>query len=122
MTSTYLAHNFTGTFTASRAIDAIYDGLKAGRGLREVTGEVAVQFANDAIATGGTFDDGIEVGKMVCALALDIQRDLLARYRPAHADYPHDAGYLFGCPACEVRCHCAPGADRCVFPGFHRPV
>lgn len=23
-----------------------------------------------------------------------------------HADYPHELGYLYGCPACEAECHC----------------
>lgn len=42
------------------------------------------------------------------------------RLAPEHVDYPHDAGYLFDCPACEARCHCAPGQAECVFSGPHR--
>lgn len=26
-----------------------------------------------------------------------------------HTDYPHTAGTLYGCPACEVACTHAPG-------------
>lgn len=25
---------------------------------------------------------------------------------PLHADYPHNPGTLYDCPACESRCHC----------------
>lgn len=39
-----------------------------------------------------------------------------------HTDYPHEPGYLYGCPACEASCHCGPGvADgretQCVWSG-----
>jgi hypothetical protein len=37
-----------------------------------------------------------------------------------HAEYPHQAGYLFGCQACEAKCHCIPDHDECVYPGDHR--
>ena len=36
----------------------------------------------------------------------------------AHAEYPHEAGYLIDCPACEALCHCTPGSAPCVF-AFH---
>jgi len=41
-----------------------------------------------------------------------------------HSDYPHEPGYLIGCPACEGKCHCTPGvvrgeATECVFEGEH---
>ena len=36
-----------------------------------------------------------------------------------HEDYPHEAGYLFDCMACEAMCHCAPGAAQCVYGGDH---
>lgn len=36
-----------------------------------------------------------------------------------HADYPHEAGYLYDCRACESRCHCEPGAAECVYGGDH---
>lgn len=26
-----------------------------------------------------------------------------------HADYPHDPGTLYDCPACEGTCHCTDG-------------
>lgn len=35
----------------------------------------------------------------------------------AHVDYPHEPGYLHGCPACEEECRCAPGNAECVHPG-----
>ena len=38
------------------------------------------------------------------------------------ADYPHTPGYLHDCAACESACHCAPGADECVFGGEHNDV
>ena len=38
---------------------------------------------------------------------------------PAHADYPHDPGRLYGCPACETACHCTPGHMECVYSGPH---
>lgn len=25
-----------------------------------------------------------------------------------HADYPHEPGTLYDCPACETVCHCDP--------------
>lgn len=41
--------------------------------------------------------------------------------RVDHRDYPHPAGYLPRCPACEARCHCEPdtGSDVCVYQGEH---
>jgi hypothetical protein len=38
---------------------------------------------------------------------------------PAHADYPHEPGRLYGCPACETACHCTPGHMECVYSGPH---
>ncbi len=38
---------------------------------------------------------------------------------PAHTDYPHEAGRLSGCPACEAACHCQSGCTECVFEGVH---
>jgi hypothetical protein len=40
-----------------------------------------------------------------------------------HADYPHHAGKLYDCPACEARCHCTgdPADTECVFSGDHMP-
>jgi len=37
----------------------------------------------------------------------------------AHADYPHEPGRLYDCPACEDHCHCTPGYTQCVFEGEH---
>jgi hypothetical protein len=39
--------------------------------------------------------------------------------QPAHADYPHEPGRLYGCPACEAACHCTPGDAECVYSGPH---
>jgi len=39
--------------------------------------------------------------------------------QPAHADYPHEPGRLYGCPACEAACYCTPGDAECVFSGPH---
>jgi hypothetical protein len=41
-----------------------------------------------------------------------------------HANYPHTAGYLFDCAACEARCHCVAGREAaghmpCVFEAEH---
>jgi len=36
-----------------------------------------------------------------------------------HVKYPHEAGRLFDCPACEARCHCTPDTAQCVFEGEH---
>ena len=36
-----------------------------------------------------------------------------------HADYPHEPGRLYGCPACEAACHCNPGDAECVYSGPH---
>ena len=47
-------------------------------------------------------------------------KDALEEYEtvmPAHQDYPHEWGYLIGCPGCESRCWCAPGHAECVFTG-----
>jgi hypothetical protein len=38
---------------------------------------------------------------------------------PQHADYPHEPGRLYDCPACEARCHCTPGYTQCVYTGEH---
>jgi hypothetical protein len=38
-----------------------------------------------------------------------------------HAEYPHEPGRLYGCPACESRCHCTPGDAECVYDGPHTP-
>lgn len=37
-----------------------------------------------------------------------------------HTEYPHHAGYLFGCQACEATCHCTSDRDECVHPGDHQ--
>ncbi len=39
-----------------------------------------------------------------------------------HANYPHEPGYLIGCPVCDFNCHCGPGVKagtetQCVFIG-----
>ena len=39
--------------------------------------------------------------------------------QPQHADYPHEPGRLYGCPACEAACHCTPGDAECVYGGPH---
>ena len=39
--------------------------------------------------------------------------------QPVHADYPHEPGRLYGCPACEAACHCTPGDAECVYSGPH---
>lgn len=31
----------------------------------------------------------------------------------------HHPGYLYGCGACEARCHCTPGSSQCVYGGEH---
>jgi hypothetical protein len=36
-----------------------------------------------------------------------------------HADYPHEPGRLYDCPACEDHCHCIPGYAECIFEGEH---
>jgi hypothetical protein len=38
---------------------------------------------------------------------------------PQHADYPHEPGRLYDCPACEASCHCTPGYTQCVYSGEH---
>ncbi len=37
--------------------------------------------------------------------------------RLRHVNYPHYPGYLYDCAACEVMCHCTPGASECVWSG-----
>jgi hypothetical protein len=36
-----------------------------------------------------------------------------------HAAYPHEPGTLYGCPACEARCHCTEDAVTCIYDGEH---
>ena len=41
-----------------------------------------------------------------------------------HSNYPHSPGYLHGCPACDLACHCMEGVTEgyeapCVFEGEH---
>jgi hypothetical protein len=38
-----------------------------------------------------------------------------------HADYPHQPGTLYDCPACESSCHCTPGSAQCIYDGPHGP-
>jgi hypothetical protein len=43
-----------------------------------------------------------------------------------HVNYPHEAGRLFDCPACESACHCGPGVARgeeteCVYHAEDNP-
>ena len=38
---------------------------------------------------------------------------------PQHADYPHEAGRLYDCAACESSCHCTPGDAESVYHGEH---
>lgn len=42
-----------------------------------------------------------------------------ARIVNEHADYPHEPGRLYDCPACEDHCHCGPGYTQCVYDGEH---
>lgn len=54
----------------------------------------------------------------------DSPHDLGLVYRVSvvrHSDYPHEAGYLHGCRACEARCWCAedPSKAECVYGGEH---
>lgn len=37
----------------------------------------------------------------------------------AHANYPHNAGRLYDCPACDAACHCVADETECVFEGEH---
>lgn len=39
-----------------------------------------------------------------------------------HVNYPHEPGYLYDCPACESRCHCATGNAECVWAGHDEPM
>ncbi len=39
-----------------------------------------------------------------------------------HVDYPHAAGRLYDCPACESACYCRQGETECVYDGSHRDV
>ncbi len=36
-----------------------------------------------------------------------------------HANYPHEPGHLYDCPACEASCHCTAGYTQCVYDGEH---
>jgi hypothetical protein len=36
-----------------------------------------------------------------------------------HANYPHEPGRLYDCPACESTCHCKAGETECVHDGRH---
>ena len=36
-----------------------------------------------------------------------------------HANYPHEAGTLYDCPACEAACHCDPDSSECIYSGEH---
>jgi hypothetical protein len=38
---------------------------------------------------------------------------------PPHADYPHEPGRLYDCPACESRCNCTAGYTQCIYRGDH---
>lgn len=40
-----------------------------------------------------------------------------AATEPAHADYPHEPGTLYDCPACESRCFCGDirRAPWCIY-------
>lgn len=49
-------------------------------------------------------------GMPVVVVGLD---DLRTTY--VHSDYPHEAGRLYGCPACQAACHCGrSGTTPCV--------
>jgi hypothetical protein len=47
------------------------------------------------------------------------RREVLLVDELPHADYPHDPGYLYDCPACEASCHCTTGHTECVYDGDH---
>jgi len=47
-----------------------------------------------------------------------LQQDWQPR-QPAHLAQGHEPGRLYGCPACEDRCHCNPGEMECVYDGEH---
>lgn len=40
----------------------------------------------------------------------------IEKSEPQHADYPHEPGTLYDCPACEENCYCStePGCTPCL--------
>ena len=59
-------------------------------------------------------------GVEVCAYAhIPVTKTGTPDEQLAHADYPHEPGRLYGCPACEAACHCTPGDAECVYAGPH---
>ena len=59
-------------------------------------------------------------GVEVCAYAhIPVTKTGTPDEQLAHADYPHEPGRLYGCPACEAACHCTPGDAECVYSGPH---
>lgn len=36
-----------------------------------------------------------------------------------HNKYPHEAGTLYDCTACESSCHCTAGHAECIYEGTH---
>lgn len=83
--------------------------------------------------TGGVLTHPLMAGTTAHRRVVDSQRCLrdgcsYTRTYPAagnatdqlqHADYPHEPGTLYDCPACESRCHCTPDSTECVYSGTH---
>ena len=86
--------------------------INEGNGHHAALVELTEYASRTALAATGTDAGGVVKSKRP-RLAYSVTR-------VDHADYPHPAGYLFDCPACQAMCHCTPGSTECVYEGTHK--
>lgn len=68
----------------------------------------------DATAIVGDWNDAPDRNVAHVLAALHGAADDWDRTHPAHADYPHEPGSLYDCPACEAACYCPDFSGQCV--------
>ncbi len=71
-----------------------------------------------------TTTDGLMNGERLCVRHpfTKEEAETAAMRAEGHVDYPHMAGRLYDCPACESSCYCREGETECVYDGQHRDM
>jgi hypothetical protein len=86
----------------------------AGKRFGELSPEQKIAVAKRAAAQ---LQDELQRNAAAISAAMDAAE--AGELDEPHADYPHEPGRLYDCPACESHCYCRPGETECVFSGPH---
>jgi hypothetical protein len=74
-------------------------GIRWANGTSECIGHATDVFYRAAISVTGDMAELIyNTDEAHCALCAEMKAE--------HVEYPHQAGTLYNCPACETQCHC----------------